>query len=374
MENKIRLIAFYLPQYHPIPENDVWWGKGFTEWTNVAKAKPLFKGHYQPHLPADLGFYDLRIPEVREAQAEMARDAGIEGFCYWHYWFAGKQLLERPFNEVLASGKPDYPFCLAWANQSWTGIWHGAPDRVLIEQTYPGKEDHIAHFNALLPAFSDDRYIKVDGKPIFVVYKPNELPDPDQFISLWQDLAIENGLNGIYFLGMRNSTWDHLNNGFDGIIFDNLSLIRHQIKQKKQSKLDQYLKKIKKRLLPGLIPSGNQNLLIYSYRELVAHGLPNLNPLKDEYPTIFPNWDNTPRANSYGFVFQNSTPKLFQIQLTEAIRQVNSRPVEKQLIFIKSWNEWAEGNYLEPDQKFGKAYLDAICEIINRIKINGFFN
>ena len=143
-----RLIAYYLPQYHPIPENDVWWGKGFTEWTNVAAAKPLFKGHYQPHIPADLGFYDLRVPEVREAQAEMAREYGIEGFCYWHYWFAGKRLLERPFAEVLQSGKPNFPFCLAWANQTWTGIWHGAADRILIEQTYPGLDDHKAHFKA----------------------------------------------------------------------------------------------------------------------------------------------------------------------------------------------------------------------------------
>ena len=171
-QTKARLIALYLPQFHPIPENDQWWGKGFTEWTNVAKAVPMFSGHYQPRIPADLGFYDLRVPEVRMAQAEMAAEHGVEGFCYWHYWFAGKRLLERPFNEVLKSGEPKFPFCLAWANQTWTGIWHGAPDRILIEQTYPGIKDYESHFYALLDSFIDERYIKIDGKPVFVVYKP----------------------------------------------------------------------------------------------------------------------------------------------------------------------------------------------------------
>ena len=148
-ELKARAIAFYLPQFHPVPENNEWWGKGFTEWTNVVKARPLFKGHYQPHLPADLGFYDLRLPEVREAQARLAKEHGIEGFCYWHYWFGnGKRILERPFNEVLLSNKPNFPFCLGWANESWTGIWHGNPGKVLVEQQYPGKQDYIEHRNS----------------------------------------------------------------------------------------------------------------------------------------------------------------------------------------------------------------------------------
>ena len=159
---KARVLAYYLPQFHPFPENDEWWGKGFTEWTNVGKAKNLFPGHYQPRVPADLGYYDLRVPETREAQAQLARDAGVEGFIYWHYWFAGKELMERPFDEVLASGKPDFPFALAWANQTWQGFNFGVNDErnVLIEQTYPGDEDYIAHFNKVLPAFKDKRYIQ----------------------------------------------------------------------------------------------------------------------------------------------------------------------------------------------------------------------
>ena len=195
-----RLIAFYLPQFHPIPENDLWWGAGFTEWTNVAKAKPLFQRHYQPRSPADLGYYDLRVPEVRVAQAKLARDAGIEGFCYWHYWFAGKRLLERPFNEVLNSGEPDYPFCLGWANESWSGIWHGAPNRILMEQTYPGTQDYERHFYAVLDAFQDARYIRVRNKPLFVIYRPLEIPKCSAFLEQWQTLASKNGLDGIHFV------------------------------------------------------------------------------------------------------------------------------------------------------------------------------
>jgi lipopolysaccharide biosynthesis protein len=170
---RARAIALYLPQFHPIPENDEWWGKGFTEWTNTAKAKPVFRGHYQPHVPADLGFYDLRVPETREAQTALARRYGIEGFCYYHYWFAGRRILERPFDAVLHSGTPDFPFCLCWANATWAGVWYGEPNRVLIKQTYPGQADHEAHFRALLPAFKDPRYIRVDGKPVFLIFQPD---------------------------------------------------------------------------------------------------------------------------------------------------------------------------------------------------------
>src|ERR1700744_6576734 len=195
-EPAARLIAFYLPQFHPIPENDLWWEAGFTEWTNVAKAKPLFQGHRQPRLPSDLGFYDLRVPEVREQQAQLARDSGVEGFCYWHYWFSGRRVLERPFEEVLASGRPDFPFCLAWANQSWTGIWHGNPKTKLISQEYPGIEDQKQHFDWALKAFRDDRYLKVDGRPIFVVYDPGNLPKESSFLDHWRELSAGGGPHG----------------------------------------------------------------------------------------------------------------------------------------------------------------------------------
>ena len=210
MERKARVIAFYLPQFHPIPENDLWWGKGFTEWTNVAKAKPLYKGHYQPHIPADLGFYDLRVPEVREEQAKMARDAGVEGFCYWHYWMGkGKMLLERPFQEVLKSGSPDFPFCLGWANgdwsnRSWTKGELFKSDTVLMAQYY-SREDYKDHFYYVLDAFKDPRYIKVDGKPLFYVHDPLVVPDMKYMIDLWNNLAKDNGLEGVFFVGRANN-------------------------------------------------------------------------------------------------------------------------------------------------------------------------
>src|SRR5437899_636840 len=191
---RARALAFYLPQFHPIPENDEWWGPGFSEWTNTAKARPLFPGHMQPHIPADLGFYDLRLPESREAQATLARSYEVEAFCYWHYWFSGRRILERPFAEVLKSGEPKLPFCLGWANQTWSGIWHGDPDRILIEQTFPGAADHEAHFNSVFQAFADERYVRVAGKPLFYVYRPLAIPEVSRFTDLWRKLADRAGL------------------------------------------------------------------------------------------------------------------------------------------------------------------------------------
>ena len=200
-----RVIAFYLPQFHPIPENDVWWGTGFTEWTNVAKAKPMFRGHKQPRLPADLGFYDLRVPETREKQAELARNAGVEAFCYWHYWWGhGKRIIERPFEEVRDSGKPDFPFCLAWANQSWTGIWHGNPGSVLMKQEYPGHADEELHFRWAQKAFEDSRYVRVDGKPMFVIFAPHDMPSTAAFCDHWRDLARKAGYPGLYLVAISN--------------------------------------------------------------------------------------------------------------------------------------------------------------------------
>jgi len=354
---KARVIAFYLPQYHPIPENDAWWGKGFTEWTNVGKARPLFKGHYQPRVPADLGYYDLRIPEIRKAQAEMAKYAGIEGFAYWHYWFAGKRLLERPINEILKSGKPDLPFCFAWANETWSGIWHGKPGTILIEQSYPGKEDYVNHFYACLEAFTDQRYICVDDKLLFILYKPLNLPNPNEFIEIWNTLAIQNGLNGFYFVGvtLKNEieTIKILNVGFDAVNINQLAYAKHKVSNFKNiySLLSQrYFK-------------SNIGLSLWNYEDIIRNWISEDDFKENVFQSILPNWDNSPRSGRRGVILKNSTPQLFEQHLLDVLNTVNDK--KHKIVFLKSWNEWAEGNYVEPDMKYGKLYLDILHKHLN---------
>jgi lipopolysaccharide biosynthesis protein len=355
---KARLLAYYLPQFHPIPENDLWWGKGFTEWTNTAKAKPLFRGHYQPHVPADLGYYDLRLPESREAQADLAAEHGIEGFCYWHYWFGGKRILEGPFNEVLKSGKPDFPFCLGWANESWTGIWHGAGDQMLLEQVYPGKEDEVAHFQFALKAFSDPRYITVDGKPLFHVYKPHLLPNARAFTDHWRELAHKAGLPGLYFIGEDwTPNWDPIADGFDASLRHNPGIALYLLKSKQLKQLS--LKIYEK--MPWLF----SHAYSFRYEDFVKAAL-SVVDLKSstQIPTVLPNWDNTPRSGSRGHVLVGSTPELFRNYLKTIVDGIAWKEKEHRIVIVKSWNEWAEGNHLEPDLQFGKAYLEACKSVV----------
>lgn len=353
-------IAFYLPQFHPIPENDEWWGKGFTEWTNTAKAKPLFKGHYQPHVPADLGFYDLRLPEARAAQADLAREYGIEAFCYYHYWFAGRRILEKPFEAVLASGEPDFPFCLCWANQTWTGIWHGAGNRVLVEQTYPGEDDHRRHFDYLLQAFSDRRYLRVDGRPLFMVYNPDELPDPQRTTDLWRDLASRAGLPGLYLVAEHSSLdWDPRRLGFDAKVGVRLPPRRRTLQN--WSTWRQPLRKLKYWYADWQgLPT------IHQYEHVSAHLLTPARPGVESFPCVVPNWDNTARSGANGMVLHGSSPELFRQQLRRALDSTAALPPERRIVFVKSWNEWAEGNHLEPDLKFGRAYLEVFRDEIGR--------
>jgi hypothetical protein len=356
MHDTARLLAFYLPQFHTIPENNEWWGQGFTEWTNTARAKPLYRGHYQPHVPADLGFYDLRVPETRQQQADLARDYGIEAFCYYHYWFAGRRILERPFQEVLASGKPDFPFCLCWANESWTGIWHGAPRRILIEQTYPGPDDHRAHFETLLPAFADARHVRVDGKPLFLIYKPEKLPDARQTMALWQDMAVKAGLPGLFMVGTTAiAGWNPLEHGFDARVDLPLVTARSWVSRRRpiawlRQRYEEH------RGLPT----------IHSYEKAIVERLAIPATDFDSYPCLVHAWDNTPRSGKNGVVMEGSTPALFRTLLTRAVEASRPKPPDRRLVFLKSWNEWAEGNHLEPDQKLGRAYLEAIREALVR--------
>jgi hypothetical protein len=348
----MKVIAYYLPQFHPIPENDKWWGKGFTEWTNVGKAKPLFHDHYQPRVPMDLGYYDLRMTEARETQAELAKYAGIAGFCYWHYWFAGKRLLERPFNEVVESGKPDFPFCLAWANESWTGIWNNDHKRILLEQTYPGIKDYSEHFYANLKAFSDDRYIKLDNRLVFVVYKPFNLPNPKEYIELWNNLALQNGLKGFYFIAVSNNSSSEIDQllkmGFDAI--NSNRMLDAQISISKAMRL---YKGISRRYF-----SGKLTLSKYNYSDIIDNWIKFDDFKENVIPSILPNWDTSPRSGRKALILHNSTPELFEKHVSEMIKVVAEK--QNKVIFLKSWNEWAEGNYVEPDTKYGMQYIEVL--------------
>lgn len=359
---KVRTIAFYLPQFHPTKENDEWWGKGFTEWTNVAKARPLFKGHNQPHIPADLGFYDLRLSESREAQAELAKKYGIEGFCYWHYWFGnGKRLLERPFNEVLNSGKPDFPFCLAWANHSWMKkLWDPKAtykDKLLMEQTYPGDEDIKAHFYTVLPAFKDKRYIKVNGCPLFLIYAPLDYKEVSHFITMWRDLAVQNGLKGIYFVGQGTTINREkiLSLGFDA--FNDASIF--DIKNKQNSVIV-ILRKIIARLFKYPIT--------YRYADAMKYWARPEGRFPDTIPTIIPNWDHSPRSGAKGLILTGDTPELFKKHVEQIVELVKDKKEDERIVFIKSWNEWGEGNYLEPDLQYGCKKLEILSNIIDNSK------
>lgn len=354
MNSNIKIIAFYLPQFHPIPENDAWWGKGFTEWTNVTKAKPLFKGHYQPKLPSDLGFYDLRVPEIRDEQASMARKYGVSAFCYWHYWFGnGKRLLNLPFDEVLKSDQPDFPFCLAWANSSWKGFDYGCNKErnVLIEQHYPGEEDYIAHFNAILPAFKDHRYLTIEGKPVFLVFQPFDLPNPKRFIDLWEQLAHENGLNGIFFIAQTDRAKyieTLIEKGFNAVNIARLfDAYNHGVSKFRRRIVSKF----------GL-------LKMMEYRKAIQYFIGEEEKGENCFPTVYPNWDHSARSGKRALILHDSKPAYFRKLLKRAVDIVKRKRESRRVIFIKSWNEWAEGNYLEPDIKHGFGYLEAIQSVL----------
>ena len=340
------VLALYLPQFHPIPENDEWWGRGFTEWTNVARARPLFRGHVQPHLPADLGFYDLRVPEAREAQADLAASHGVTGFCYWHYWFGGRRLLQRPLEEVVATGRPDFPFCVAWANQTWSGIWHGAPGTVLMEQTYPGPDDDAKHFAYLRAAFEDPRYITVAGRPVLFVYQPGDLPEPARFVERWQKMAHDAGLGGLYLVASLGESEYRtpVEDGFDASVHYRFPFVRTTGAR------------VREHLLAAGLSRGPRR---YPYPDRPVD--PPAPPGGGRrFPSVYPNWDNTPRLGRRGMVATGATPARFGVQVRRALELAAANPPDEQVVVVKSWNEWAEGNYLEPDAEFGTARLEAL--------------
>lgn len=356
----MKIIAYYLPQYHPIKENDEWWGSGFTEWTNVCKAKKYFRDHYQPKVPKDLGFYDLRIADVRKQQADLAKEAGVDAFCYWHYWFGnGRRLLEMPFNEVLKTGEPDFPFCLGWANESWKSkVWDASrtkKDVTLIEQLYPGEEDNTNHFYSLLEAFRDRRYLRKNNKPVFVIYKPFFMPNIEDFINQWNELAIKEDLSpGFHFVGYteKNSEIENLfSKGFNAV-----NIVRN-------GEYAHNRNLIMKIIFPVVMYKVFKQPLKIKYSLMIKYMVQELEKKSNVYPSIIPNWDHTPRSGRRGSLFHNTTPELFAKHVRDVFEIVKDKKEEDQLVFLKSWNEWGEGNYMEPDLRFGKKYIEVLGDI-----------
>jgi lipopolysaccharide biosynthesis protein len=359
-----RLLAFYLPQYHPIPENDRWWGAGFTEWTNVAEARPLFPGHEQPHIPADLGFYDLRSGDVREAQAQLAREYGIAGFCYYHYWFNGRRLLGRPLDEVLGTGRPDFPFCLCWANENWTRVWDGGSGDVLMRQNY-SEEDDRQHIRWLAKAFRDRRYITVDGRPLLLVYRASILPDPARTMAIWREEARRLDV-GEPFLCRVESFPDERGDpaalGFDAAVEfqpDWVNLGRPLRRNKRWVAL----RKV------GLTNGEYGKHRIHEYGEVVERMLRRPSPSYRRYPCVTPSWDNTPRRKQHGVILRHSTPELYERWLRETIETATRDAAGQPLVFINAWNEWGEGAHLEPSRRWGREYLEATRKALHAARV-----
>ena len=337
-----RLIAFFLTQYHPISENDAWWGKGFTEWTNVTKAEPLFRGHGQPRLPGDLGFYDLRLRASRHAQIQLAKKYGIDGFCYHYYWFSGKRLLERPLDDMLADPESKMPFCLCWANENWTRRWDAAEHEILIAQRY-APEDDLGFIKSIIPFFLDYRYIRVDGKLFLIVYRPQHLPNARRSAQVWREFCRESGIGEIHLCAaLTHGNTDYEQFGFDsGVEFP-----PHN--QQCANIADRIPFKDPFRGFVGEYPTIAQHFLEKRYKS------PNV------YRSVFPGWDNTARTGDRGVIILNSSPENYEYWLSQTIRKTSSDfPGQERLIFINAWNEWAEGCYLEPDRRHGHRFLEA---------------
>ncbi len=343
LQGATRLVAFYLPQFHPIPENDASWGMGFTEWTNVTRATALFPGHRQPHLPADLGFYDLRVPEVREQQAALARAYGIHGFCYYYYWFAGRRLLERPLDEVLASGRPELPFCVCWANENWTRRWDGAEHEVLIGQEHTVESDS-RFIHDVIPTLRDPRYIRLGGKPVLLVYRPDLLPDSARVTEIWREGCRAQGIPEIHLVAAQTfGCGDPRPLGFDAAAeFPPHGIYAHPITRR----------------VPGLQPGFAGK--IYDYRDAVEFGIKRPDEPYHLHRGVMVRWDNTPRRGPHAHIWHHATPEEYERWLRAMIRSSRADPSDDApIVFINAWNEWAESAYLEPDRDYGHAYLQA---------------
>jgi lipopolysaccharide biosynthesis protein len=354
-----RILAFYLPQFHPTTENDKWWRPGFTEWHNVARARPVFRGHEQPHEPADLGYYDLRVPEIRQMQAAIARRYGVDGFIWYHYWFAGRRLLDRPFDEMLSSGAPDFPFAICWANEPWTRAWDGKSDAVLMPQEYSTVDDQV-HGRWLARAFGDDRYIRVEGRPLLLVYRASQIPDPRRTTDAWRAESIAAGTGEPWICRVES---DRLETGDPGALGFDAAIEFAPA----WAELGQPLRRApwwwRARRL-GLTNRAYGRLRIYPYDYLADQMTSRATPPYLRYPGVTPTWDNSARRPDSGTVFMDSTPDRYRRWLVDALTKAAALGPDS-FVAVNAWNEWGEGCHLEPDRRHGYAYLQATARALS---------
>ena len=373
-----KVIAFHLPQYHRIPENDLWWGQGFTDWVNVKKARPLFEGHLQPRVPLERRYYDMSDPETHQWQADMARRHGIHGFCYYHYWFSGTQLLHKPLESILSSGQPDFPLCLAWANEPWTRSWDGRNKNVLMPQSYGARSDWKKHFEYLSKVFSDRRYIKIDGKPVFLIYRPKEIADLPQMLALWRKLALSQGFPGLHIIGMLTGHEPDLRRRlFDAYAeFEPMYTVHHYRHQKPESRWSRTITRLHRSFAKRTgrpIPPRHRDASPYTSR-------PNYQTVWDEivrrpivsghYPGAFADWDNSPRRpEDLALIFTDFKSETFKQSFAKQYQK--GCTTGSPFMFVNAWNEWAEGTYLEPDEARGHFFLEAIRDAVEGVSQQG---
>lgn len=369
MSGKQKIVSFYLPQFHPIKENNEWWGPGFTEWTNVVTVRPRFKNHYQPHIPGDLGFYDLRLEETRIEQARLASEYGIYGFCYYHYWFGGRLILEKPFNEVLQSGKPDFPFCLCWANENWTRAWDGLDRQVLIKHTSSNEESEC-HIKWLINAFSDKRYISIDERPLLLIYRLDTIPDPATLIIKWKKAVRMAGFKDLFICAVKNSVVyledkQLLGYGVDAIVDFQPNWNDFPQPRTVATKLYRAMRTVLPRNVYQYLKIRMWGSNIVDYRQMVTKIMrKKYLTTHRQFPCVFPSWDNSARRKT-ATIIQNENPELYGQWLSFALGEVSNYPESEQLVFINAWNEWAEGCHLEPDRRFGRRFLEATRKAVN---------
>ncbi|MFZ5524808.1 MAG: glycoside hydrolase family 99-like domain-containing protein [Pseudomonadota bacterium] len=373
----VKLIAMYFPQLHAIPENDEWWGKGFTDWNNVRSAVPMYEGHYQPRVPLDENYYDQSRLETLRRQIDLAKRYGVHGFCHYHYWFDGKQLLETPTNLVMANKDIDFPFCLSWANETWTKRWDARDHHILIQQTHPpARESWKKHYDYLIKAWTDPRAIKVDGKPVFVIYRPQRIEKIDEMLAYWRELAQQDGLPGLYFIFQKQYELANRNclNSFDALFqfqpFEAINSPAFDKKSIKHTLLFKLVRSLPERyqnMLRGVREAFIKELTFHDYNA-IWQKITEIHPDQNltTYPGAFVDWDNTARYKKRATIFRGASPEAFGRGLARLVDTMPQRNLPENFIFLNAWNEWSECAYLEPDERYGHQYLEVVKRVLER--------